>query len=1109
MSRYRSGLKTGMPGSVLWLAPTWRAAADVRNRILCDSLDVCFTPGVFTFGKFAQAILESSPAPIRPLTHSMKRQLVRQLIDEQIAQGRMQYFRPISSTGGLVDLVCEFIGEFKRLEIWPDEFRTACQARGLTAKDAELLEIYEVYQQTLRQNQLYDAEGRFWSARDWLQKGQKRPFENLKLVVVDGFTDFTRTQHEILEQLASWVDEIIISLPLESEPCRTDLFTKPLKTLEELQRRHGNLSIHELSRPKNISWPAMRHLETNLFINPRLRDCPNFRSNENGTVPLTASSSIKEIEILAAAKSQGEIELIGATIKRLLAQGIARPGDIAVVFRSPQEHGGLAAEVFDRLGIPSAWETGQRLNRIPALRALTGLLRLDLEDWPFRQLLTVIGSNYFQPEWPEWDLNKTASLVENNVRNLHIPHGRKNLLDQFNTANADDNSTAVVLNRLGASFDALPQKTTLPQWAKAWEKLATETGLLKSIVQAKNSRDCPNFRLNENGTVPFNAPIDNDTDVIAWNRLQNTLTSGDTLARWLNRSSAEIDRNEAFLSLSDILENERMPLTEDECGRVRILSAASIRSLEIPYLFLAGLSEKAFPPPDREDRLYSDSEYLQLIDKGLPLVARTERTREEMLLFYEALTRATRRLYLSYPALDAAAQPLSPSPYLLEVEQVFGKGNIPRTEATDLRPIPTGDDPLSFAQFRVKAMADALGGNVSFLTGLLQFPRDGADYRLRENGDIPFSASNILPALEMIILRQDRESFGPADGMLLGKSVKKLLAGEFSEHRCFTASELEQYATCPYRFLLENILKLQPLEDITLQLDVMERGQIVHDVLASFHRLVNESLGHIGSPLQLEPELFDRLLQKAIDDSLPRPSANPVRRALAEINRRLIAKWLAGYREQHQDYDKLWESFESPIVPELFEVSFGKSKHRQDVLSDDDPQNDPLEFITGEEVVRISGRIDRIDTGKIANHIVFNILDYKTSASVNFSIEDVARGTCLQLPVYALATTELLLNDRDAIPWQAGYWHIREHGYRPKKSLIMYQLIDGKIFTTPEWEQIRATLDIILPALVNGIRRGCFPVFNSDRYCIKYCPLNTFCRIRQIRSMEKTWLPMP
>ena len=61
-----------------------------------------------------------------------------------------------------------------------------------------------------------------------------------------------------------------------------------------------------------------------------------------------------------------------------------------------------------------------------------------------------------------------------------------------------------------------------------------------------------------------------------------------------------------------------------------------------------------------------------------------------MLLFYEAVTRATRRLWLSYPALDAAAQQLSPSPYLQEVERACGPGRIARCEQTDLSPVPAG-----------------------------------------------------------------------------------------------------------------------------------------------------------------------------------------------------------------------------------------------------------------------------------------------------------------------------------------------------------------------------------------------------------------------------------
>ena len=201
--------RTGL-GSALWLAPTWRAAAEVRRRLLDGHASPgCFAPGVTTFERFAESVLEKVPEPIRPISRLMKHHLVRQLIEQARAAGQLQHFATIASTGGLVELACEWIGELKRLEIWPEDFERALPSRGATAKDRELLDLYQAYQQRLREHHLYDAEGRFWSARDWLKKtpGDGTPRPRLRLVVADGFTDFTRTQHEILDILAERVEE--------------------------------------------------------------------------------------------------------------------------------------------------------------------------------------------------------------------------------------------------------------------------------------------------------------------------------------------------------------------------------------------------------------------------------------------------------------------------------------------------------------------------------------------------------------------------------------------------------------------------------------------------------------------------------------------------------------------------------------------------------------------------------------------------------------------------------------------------------------------------------------------------------------------------------------
>ena len=762
LSRYRAGLIDQPPGATLWLAPTWRAAADVRLRLFDGDFGGCFRPGVMTFEKFAETILQAARLPIRPMTRLMKRELIRQMIAELSSGGRLKHFQSIATTGGLLDLVCEFISELKRLEIWPEEFHRACAARGLGDKDVELSEIYAAYQQVLREHGLFDAEGRFWSARDVLQKadgGWRKGEENAerssaappaidgpgnsafslppsffpKLVVLDGFTDFTRTQHEIIEILAARAEITMIGLPPEQEPRRADLFAKPLKTLAEFRRRHGNLVVEEIARPATNGWPAMGHLERTLFVSPRGQgsgvrgqEASTDISTDAGLPAPSPEPAVAGIEILAAARQVGEIELIATRIKRLLVDGEARPGEIAVVFRSPQAVGGLVGEVFSRLGLPVMFESGETLDRSPALRALAALIQLDVDDWPFEQLLTVVRSNYFQPGWPAWKEGRAAVGVERTIRRLQIPRGREALLRQLAASDSDSpaprhsaaedasrRATLAIAQGLAKLFDALPQRGTLSEWAQAWQRLAHETGLLRAMEVGNGKAGGP---AEAERSTPNLSPFLSDRP--AWDRLMEVLAADDTLAGWLKRPAAPLDRPAAVETLLDILRSERVGHAGDESGYVRVLSASSIRSLRIPYLFLAGLSEKVFPQAQRDDRLYSDAEYGRLIGAGLPFVARSERTHEEMLLFYEAITRAEKRLYLSYPALDESAQPLLPSPFLQDVEQAFGSARIPRVERADLRPVPPDDDPPSEAEFRVKALATALEGNVSLLAGL-------------------------------------------------------------------------------------------------------------------------------------------------------------------------------------------------------------------------------------------------------------------------------------------------------------------------------------------------------------------------------------------------------
>ncbi|HEV3138461.1 MAG TPA: UvrD-helicase domain-containing protein, partial [Pirellulales bacterium] len=390
LDHYRQVLANEPLGAGLWLGPTHRGVAAVRDQLLAGSLAGCFSPNCLTFDQFARRVLESSPLEIRPIGLVAERQILRGLILQALDERKLDYFAPVARTPGFLDLLVRFVEEMKRLEIWPAELAAAC---GRAEKDRELCHLYESYQRILTEHDMYDAQGRFWSARDLLQKGQQKPFERLRHVVVDGFADFTRTEHEILEILAGRVASLTISLPLEIGSPRGDLFAKADKTLTELKRRHPDLAVHEME-PRSVAFPAIGHVERSLFSNPRQ------------AAPVADAVGI---EIVEAAGAVHEIELLARRIKQLLTQGdigsagaSVRPGDILVVFRSLGDAGELVREVFGEYGIPVAVGTRLPLERAPILAALSAWLRLDVEGWPFRQLLGVLVHNYFRPAWTCW-----------------------------------------------------------------------------------------------------------------------------------------------------------------------------------------------------------------------------------------------------------------------------------------------------------------------------------------------------------------------------------------------------------------------------------------------------------------------------------------------------------------------------------------------------------------------------------------------------------------------------------------------------------------------------------------------------------------------------------
>src|SRR5262249_7304259 len=156
--------------------------------------------------------------------------------------------------------------------------------------------------------------------------------------------------------------------------------------------------------------------------------------------------------------------------------------------------------------------------------------------------------------------------------------------------------------------------------------------------------------------------------------------------------------------------------------------------------------------------------------------------------------------------------------------------------------------------------------------------------------------------------------------------------------------------------------------------------------------------------------------------------------------RRLLKRWFDDYRTQFEKYDEKLQKFDATARPAMFEVSFGLPTLAGDTLS----TTAALTIQDGDETIRITGRIDRIDVGSSGSQAVFCIIDYKTSARQALSRTAVLNGSVLQLPLYSVAAQQLFFAESGEAPLKCGYWIVGDGGFKDAIN-CREQTLDGLV----------------------------------------------------------------
>jgi len=1102
LHRYRQVLRQKVDTSLpkcLWIGPDQLTVTQLRDSFLESSEAAYLGLNILTFAGYAESIVAASPERIRPISRLQKRRLLQFATANAIEAGLITHYAQVATTPGFLAQTSELISDLKRRDVWPDQLAKRCQEQ----REHELAAIFDRYQQYLLNFDLYDAEGRFWAARDLLAK-QSAPGSTPEyaLLVVDGFTDFTSAQYDILKRLAENSAELQISLTLEQMPdpvsgsspeqeTGRSLFAKTAETYRRLQQIFPKLQVRtewaaEEDGPQSVA-NGLQHVAKYLYCEP--------------DELLSTQADSTGIEILAASSVQQEVVEIAGRIKGLLSSGEAGPQEIVLVFRSLEEISPRICEIFNDHGIPFAIESQARLIATPLLRGILSLLRLCSEDWPFRHVLEVVGNRMFrlfEGDCTESEICHSRSAIERCVRWAQLPAGRQALLDQlqrwveatesgsdeFRRQTAETELGLRQLQRLAKVLDALPRVAPLSKWIEQLQAVLVGLGTLADEQPAGDFTPAMEMEGDKNRTLK-------DT----WQLLQRSLHAVDSLDTHTKNNKATLTILDFLEILQTVARDQRLAGNFNATGRVRVLSAESGRHISAKYLFLAGLGEQSFASLGSSNPLFDVRRLHQPAGTaGNGTTAVETFNNEAMQLFYELVTRATGQLTLSYPAMDAKGQALSPSPLLVELRRCFGGVTIREEKASLGDFVQTDSDPQSETSFRQQAVARAIDGKQEWLAGLISEPSRAS------------LAQAVTTGIHCIAERGRREEFGAYEGLVLGEVAQKVLSQRFDSEHLWSASQLEKYATCPFRFFGEQLLSLEPPEELALRNDALRRGSLLHQVLATLHQHAqgdtkSENMGDAADLVQR----FCQALQETID-------ATPLyglQQALREIERREIEALAPQYAEQEVDYRARWQHLDQPLQPQFFEVRFGPKRRSSDEADDSGSSALPFELDLGDEKILLTGQIDRVDVGQVSGVTVFNIIDYKSGKEVRLKDEKVRSGQQLQLPLYAMAAEKLLLADQDGQAMATGYWSIAGKGFQSGRSgaLEVRQLENRKLKTSKQWDDLQPVLLERVKQLVNGIRDGQFPVYNTDDNCTRSCNLATICRVAHIRSLEKHWEP--
>ncbi|MGI6114384.1 MAG: PD-(D/E)XK nuclease family protein, partial [Mahellales bacterium] len=453
-------------------------------------------------------------------------------------------------------------------------------------------------------------------------------------------------------------------------------------------------------------------------------------------------------------------------------------------------------------------------------------------------------------------------------------------------------------------------------------------------------------------------------EVRAYNGLLNVLRDLRLAYGALDMLQIESDKGTFLQHINDVVDRAQIIVEPSPYRGVAVLNTDRARGIHFNWVFILGANEGVIPKSHMNSGMFSAAEYNMLWDVGIALYNNRWELEREKIRFVLALASARKGVNISYTTSSGDGGYAIQSPFVDEVGVMVPSSAGPEVTLRDTMVVPL-KEVMSPRELSVQTMLACWQG--PWQTGALD---QGIIHRLRDRlGPLAGLVDFPLKAGGVEFSRHWSAAFDRYDG-IIGSDYLPQISGQYY----FTASQVNTYFKCPFKYMMEYVFKMGTYEEDEEQYTNMDLGNIYHHLLEAYYRNIRD----FDTP-------DEKLLKACMDKEFSRlrdiDQSDAVLQAIRQEVEDIIEAFIQHDLDRLKHYKDATDG-ERVLRPYLMEYK----------IADDNFHSD----------MAFKSRIDRIDleyrtdTGRPTGRFI--IYDYKKK-NVH-GLDDLLKSRDSQLPIY-------------------------------------------------------------------------------------------------------------